>query len=121
MCAVHGVFTTGLTAFLFMPLLTELGSNHNRHDYKHGAPNGAVLWGPCPVPLETATNWNSLHFIVNAHRFCGPPPPGLREAKAADPSLFSRPTGSVPSLYQLCTLYVLAIAPEELPSVPRAQ
>ena len=44
MCAVHRAATTVLTASRFVPLLTELGSHHAGHYYKHGAPNGAVLW-----------------------------------------------------------------------------
>jgi hypothetical protein len=98
MCALHWVVTTVLTAFLFVPLLTELGSNHNGHHYKHGAPNGAVLWGPCPIPAETARNWNSLHVIVTAQRLYGRPPPSPREAKVAAPRRFSWPTGSVPPM-----------------------
>ncbi len=69
MGAVHWVVGTVLTAFLFLPLLTELGSNPNSHDYKRGAPNGAVPWGPCPIPLETAKNVNGASSPLSAQWF----------------------------------------------------
>ena len=83
MCAVRWVVTTGLTAFLFVPLLMELGSDHNGHYYKHAAPNGAVLWGPCPIPLETAANPSLLR-------------------KCRHPSTFHRSSRHTPWSYPIC-------------------
>ena len=80
MCAVHWVGTTVLTALLFVPLLTELGSNHNRHYYKHGAPSGAVLWGPCPIPMETTSN------LIPGSSLC-PTQSGLGKAPSGAPCL----------------------------------
>jgi hypothetical protein len=54
MFVVQGVITMVFTAFISMPLLTELVSREDGLCYRHGAPNGALSSNQHPIPPKTA-------------------------------------------------------------------
>jgi hypothetical protein len=54
MCVAQCVATAGLVVFMFMPLLTELGSSEDGFCYRNGTPNGVVRPSQHSIPPKTA-------------------------------------------------------------------